>query len=241
MDDLKKQIMQTYDEIAEDFDPTRPHPWPETIEFVKSLVKGHRVIDLGCGTGRNSVYLAGQDLQVVGIDFSSSMLNIAYKKGRAMNTGSSPTFIQADIMELPFRVSTFDAAIFIAALHHIPNEMYRLAALGELYRCLKPRAKVLVSVWAFDQPRFREVMEEQIEIGDKKFVPRKRAEKEPRSVPDGNPGDVYVPWIRKDGKVFKRFYHLFMKNELEELLRNSQFDVGEVYRVKDNYYAKLTK
>ena len=241
MDDLKIQIMETYDEIAGDFDPTRPHPWPETMEFVKSLSKGQKILDLGCGTGRNSVYLASQDLQVVGIDFSSNMLGIAYQKGREMNAGDNPAFIRADIMELPFRASTFDAAIFIAALHHIPNEIYRLAALDELFRCLKPGAKVLVSVWAFDQPRFREVMEEQVEKGDKKIVPKRRSENEPCSVPDGSPGDVYVPWTRNDGSVFKRFYHLFRENELDELLKKSQFGVQEVYRVKDNYYAKLSK
>jgi ubiquinone/menaquinone biosynthesis C-methylase UbiE len=241
MDDLKHQIMETYNEIADDFDPTRPHPWPETVEFVKGLSKGIRVLDLGCGNGRNSVYLAGQGLQVVGIDFSHKMLEIAVEKTARIDLNNRPNFVQADIMELPFRSSTFDAAIFIAALHHIPNEIYRLAALDELYRCIKPGGTVLISVWAFDQPKFREVLEEQVEIGDNRIVPKKRAENEPSSVPDGSPGDVYVPWTRKDGKVYKRFYHLFQEDEFKELLDRARFDVVDFYRVKNNYYGKLVK
>jgi ubiquinone/menaquinone biosynthesis C-methylase UbiE len=137
MEDFKQQIMNTYDEIADDFDPTRPHPWPETVEFVKILHKGIRILDLGCGNGRNSVFLAEQAFQVVGIDFSVNMLKIATQKSIEIKNENRPTFIQADIMELPFRSSTFDAALFIAALHHIPNESYRLRAMEELYRSLK--------------------------------------------------------------------------------------------------------
>ncbi len=241
MEDFKQQIMDTYDEIADDFDPTRPHPWPETVEFVKTLPKGISILDLGCGNGRNSVFLAEQVFQVVGIDFSINMLKIATQKSTEIENENRLTFIQGDIMELPFRSSTFDAALFIAALHHIPNESYRVRALEELYRSLKSGAKVLISVWAFDQPRFQEVLMEQVVAGDEPFEPEKRAENEPEAVPGGSIGDVYVPWTRKDGSVFKRFYHLFTEDELRELLKGTEFEVGDVYRVKDNYYAKVVK
>lgn len=233
--------MDTYDEIADDFDPTRPHPWPETVEFVKTLPKGIRILDLGCGNGRNSVFLAGQAFQVVGIDFSINMLKFATQKSTEIENENHPTFIQADIMELPFKSATFDAALFIAALHHIPNESYRLRALDELYRCLKPGANALISVWAFDQPRFKEVLMEQVAAGDEPFEPEKRAENEPEAVPGGSIGDVYVPWTRKDGNMFKRFYHLFTENELQELLKGTDFKVSGGYRVKDNYYVKVSK
>jgi ubiquinone/menaquinone biosynthesis C-methylase UbiE len=241
MDDLTLQVMVTYNEIADDFDPTRLHPWPETVEFVKGLPKGVRVLDLGCGNGRNSVYLTEQGLQTVGIDFSHKMLKIAVEKIASLKVNDPPMFVQADITELPFRTSTFNAAIFIAALHHIPDDMQRLAAMDELYRSMKPGGTALISVWAFDQPKFRDVLEEQAETGDKKIVPKNRAENEPSSVPNGSSGDVYVPWARKDGKVFKRFYHLFRENEFEELVNRSRFEVSDVYRVKDNYYARLVK
>ena len=233
--------MYTYDEIADDFDPTRPHPWPETVEFVKTLPKGIRILDLGCGNGRNSVFLAGQAFQVVGIDFSVNMLKIATQKSTEIEKERRPTFIQADIMELPFKPTTFDAALFIAALHHIPNESYRLRALEELYSSLKPGAKALISVWAFDQPRFQEVLMEQVVAGDKPFEPEERAENEPEAVPGGSIGDVYVPWTRKDGNVYKRFYHLFTEDELQELIKKTEFKDSEVYRVKDNYYVKVVK
>ncbi len=233
--------METYNEIADDFDPTRPHPWPESVEFIQSLAKDTKILDLGCGNGRNSIYIAAQDLEVVGVDFAVNMLKIAQNKKLALESQNSPEFLQADIMELPFKDQTFEAVLFIAALHHIPNESYRIRALEELYRCLKPGSPALVSVWAFDQPRFQDVLLEQLTTGDEPLEPEPKPAKEPRSVPDGNIGDVYVPWTRKDGKVYKRFYHLFDEGEIKELLAKTKFDVLEVYRVQDNYYAKIVK
>ncbi|MCK5561965.1 MAG: class I SAM-dependent methyltransferase [Thermoplasmata archaeon] len=241
MENFKQQIMETYNEIADDFDPTRPHPWPESVEFIKTLPKGIRILDLGCGNGRNSIYIAQQNLEVVGVDFAIKMLKIANKKNLELKSQTVPNFLQADIMELPFKDQTFDAALFIAALHHIPNEDYRLHVLEELFRCLKPGGQVLISVWAFDQPRFQEVLLEQLVTGDEPIEPAKKPENEPESVPGGNIGDVYVPWTRKDGKVFKRFYHLFDEDELRELLAKTEFVILDVYRVQDNYYAKVAK
>ena len=82
---------------------------------------------------------------------------------------------------------------------------------------------------------------EQVVAGDKPFKPEKRAETEPQAVPGGSIGDVYVPWTRKDGKVHKRFYHLFSEDELRDLIKQTEFEIGDVYRVKDNYYAKVGK
>lgn len=241
METFKQQIMETYNEIADDFDPTRPHPWPESVEFIKTLPKGMRILDLGCGNGRNSIYIAEQGFEVCGVDFAVNMIKIAREKTIESENQATPSFIQADIMELPFKNQTFDAALFIAALHHIPNEDYRLHTLEELYRCLKSDSQALVSVWAFDQPRFQEVLLEQLVTGDEPIEPAKKPENEPESVPGGNIGDVYVPWTRKDGKVFKRFYHLFDENELRVLLAKTEFEILNVYRMKDNYYAKLGK
>jgi ubiquinone/menaquinone biosynthesis C-methylase UbiE len=233
--------MNTFNEIAEDFDPTRPKPWPESIEFIKSLPKHSRVIDLGCGNGRNSQYLAEHGFEVIGIDFSENMLKIATEKLRAFSSQTNivpPKFIQADITNLPLRTETVDASLFIATLHHITSKVGRLNTVKELYRCLKYGGKALISVWAFDQPRFQNILTNQKEQSDETQTFLKN---EPQPVPGGCFGDVYVPWTTKDGRIYKRFYHLFRDGELQDLLQETRFKVIEVYRVNDNYYAKIKK
>jgi len=58
-----------------------------------------RAIDLGCGTGVDSVYLAGRGFDVVGVDFSE----VAIGRARDAVAGASraPRFVIADLLQLP--------------------------------------------------------------------------------------------------------------------------------------------
>ncbi len=59
--------------------------WPSEIDFYKSLVESinqtdKSVLEIGCGTGRVSIKLAGHAAHIVGVDISAPMLEIARKK-----------------------------------------------------------------------------------------------------------------------------------------------------------------
>jgi malonyl-CoA O-methyltransferase len=79
-------------------------------------VRGLKVLDLGCGTGRHSLWLAQQGAEVTGVDFSDGMLAEARKK-----PGADPIrFVVHDLAQpLPFPDATFDLVVSGLVLEHL--------------------------------------------------------------------------------------------------------------------------
>ena len=90
---------------------------------------GRRVIDVGTGTGRAAIALARLGAQVMGVDASAHMLDVARK--RATQAGVSIAFERDDAHALPFAAGTFDHAVSLRVLMHTPD--WR-RCLGELCR-----------------------------------------------------------------------------------------------------------
>ena len=93
--------------------------FPEVVEFADHMKRaGSRdVLDLGCGAGRHSVYLANQGFNVVGSDISSTAIGKLVsrsKNGSLQNLLS----VNADMISLPFEDEIFDALVSINVLHH---------------------------------------------------------------------------------------------------------------------------
>jgi ubiquinone/menaquinone biosynthesis C-methylase UbiE len=79
------------------------------------------VLEVGCGTGHFSRYLASRSLRVVGADRSPAML-ASLRKG-----DPSVTSVQADAHNLPFRDRSVDAALFITSLEFLDKPRRALA------------------------------------------------------------------------------------------------------------------
>jgi len=117
-------------------------PWdtgvvpPEVVELVEQeKVPPGRALDLGCGTGTTSLYLARRGWKVVGIDFS--VLAIWRARRRAHRAGLSVRFHRADVTDLKFLTGPFDLALDIGCLHGIPaGRRERYAA--EVARLVRP-------------------------------------------------------------------------------------------------------
>jgi ubiquinone/menaquinone biosynthesis C-methylase UbiE len=212
-----QSTMRTFDEIAEDFDRTRYKPWPQCVEFGRTIPEDSLVLDLGCGNGRNTTFLAEKQ-RVIGLDISHKMVDIARRNLVGKGLGDKCEFIQCDVTDIPLRDSTFDSVLYIATLHHIPTEAQRLKSLEELRRVMKEGSRALISVWAFDQPRFQKLLEEHLKKGE-------------------NFGDIHVEWKRPDGTVFNRFYHLFYRDELKKLAEGAELKVDKYFKASDNYFA----
>lgn len=67
------------------------------------------VLDVGCGTGRNSIYLAQRFGKVVGIDYSQQ--SVALSKRSANSLGIRADFIIGDAISMPFRKGSFDIIV----------------------------------------------------------------------------------------------------------------------------------
>lgn len=111
------------------------------------LKKGERVVDLGCGDGY-FLYLLdslGLDLKITGLDYDSWAL----KRGRE-NLGSRKIkLIQGSVTKLPFQSNFFDKAIMTEVLEHVEKDN---TALKEVYRILKPRGIIALTVPNWDFP-----------------------------------------------------------------------------------------
>ena len=112
-------LKETYNRIAEDWhrDHLADDWWREgTDDFIKKLPAGAQVLDVGCGSGVKSKYLAAHGLNVVGIDISDKLLEIAR---REMPNGDYRELSMIDLDDMP---ETFDGIFAQASLLHIPKK-----------------------------------------------------------------------------------------------------------------------
>ena len=211
----KADIRATYDRIAESFAARRREPWPEVASFIETLPRGSRVLDLGAGNGRHAKILAGRGIRAVAFDFSHRLLMIGRTGERAEGQAMRVDWVGGEATKLPFRNASFDAALCIAVLHHLPLESDRLLSLQEIRRVLRRGTPALVSVWAREQPRFQSAL----------------------ALPEVD-GDVEVPWTMPDRTVVRRFYHLFGAGELERLIIASGLDGERFFHGAGNWFAQ---
>ena len=102
-------------------------------------VRGLNVLDLGCGTGRHSLWLAAGGATVTAVDFSDGMLAEARKKPGA----DAVRFVAHDLHQLlPFPDGTFDRVVSGLVLEHL-RELNGF--LAEARRVLKPGGRAVVS------------------------------------------------------------------------------------------------
>lgn len=149
-DPSRAAIQHVYDRIAGHFASTRTRPWPEVIDFVESVGSVARALDLGCGNGRHVPALANAGGEVVAVDLSRSLLEIA----RASQPHLVVSWIQADVLGLPIVSDSVDVALYIATIHHLPSREQRIASLDELSRVLRPGGVGLISAWSVSHEKF---------------------------------------------------------------------------------------
>jgi arsenite methyltransferase len=106
---------------------------------------GERILDVGCGPGFLSAELqqeVGPAGSVVGVDSSPAMLALA---GRRCDSLGNVTLRPGDATSLPVTDASFDGAVCVQVLEYVADTP---AALGELYRALRPGGRVVV--WDID-------------------------------------------------------------------------------------------
>ncbi len=157
---------EIWDNLAVPWKSSRMRPIEAATEFLKD--KTGRILDLGCGSGRNFSVINGK---VYGVDFSGKMLELAKKF--VDENKIEAELIKADATNLPFGDNFFDASIFVAALHCIVTKEKREKSLKELLRILKPGAEAFIAVWDYDQEKFKSKEKESFiswTVGDKKYM-----------------------------------------------------------------------
>ena len=110
-------------------------PRPLLVEFIeKGLIKKGKALDLCCGAGTNTVYLAEKGFEVTGIDISPTAVDIAKEKAEQAN--AKINFSVQNFVELPFRDELFDFIFDMGCFHHVEPED-REKFIGGVHRVLK--------------------------------------------------------------------------------------------------------
>lgn len=100
------------------------------------------VMDLGCGTGRHSIYLAEQGFKVYATDISETGLEITKSKAEKLNL-SNIEFKQHDMRDILYDNNTFDGILCVWTTGHGTVEDSR-KNINEIYRVLKPNGIVVI-------------------------------------------------------------------------------------------------
>jgi ubiquinone/menaquinone biosynthesis C-methylase UbiE len=112
-------------------EPSKLHTAELMVPWVVSyLPVGARVIDIAGGAGTYASQIVRRaPVSVVGLDISESMIEQRAEDPRLTEN------VVGDMENLPFETESFDAAMFAACLHHVPDP---LPALREARRVLRP-------------------------------------------------------------------------------------------------------
>jgi O-methyltransferase StaMB len=102
-----------------------------------------RVLDVGCGVGGPGVRIARlTGARVTGISVSHKQITLANSYAESSGLAERVTFQRADAMELPFPAQSFDAAIALESIMHMPD---RGQVLRQISRTLRPGGRLVLT------------------------------------------------------------------------------------------------
>ncbi len=114
-------------------------------------------IEMGCGKGRNVIWLAKQGIEMTGFDFSKNAIKEAIS--RAGKEKVATKFLVHDaIKKWPFKSNSFDLGIDCFATTDIETVKGRKFAASELIRVTKPKGLILVYVLSIDDEYHKEMI-----------------------------------------------------------------------------------
>jgi ubiquinone/menaquinone biosynthesis C-methylase UbiE len=139
MEDSIKEAIQAYDKIASIY---ADYTFPKLLQFQLnkfiSLLLGKKILDAGCGPGRDLIYLKEENLDVTGIDISKGML-------RECKRRTGITALQMDMRKISFNKEFFDGIWCMASFSDIPKEDSH-KVIDEFYRVMKHGSVLYIAV-----------------------------------------------------------------------------------------------
>jgi ubiquinone/menaquinone biosynthesis C-methylase UbiE len=163
-----------FDTIANGYDEALPphvveHYLRKSTRFVVEHCPRGRGLDVGCGTGVRADRLVRAGYEMVGVDPSQGMLDVATRRAPKVAT------VNASATSLPFADDTFDLVITVAVLHHIADADDVRQALAEMVRVTKKTAGRIV-VWDHNprNPYWRLLMGRVLQdTGEERLIPER--------------------------------------------------------------------
>jgi ubiquinone/menaquinone biosynthesis C-methylase UbiE len=192
------------------------------LSIIGDFKSHHKVLDVGCGTGKVAHTVAPYVQEVHGIDFSSEMIS-------QIDTQQFPNIFpkEASASNLPYPDNSFDRVTARLVLHHITDSKEMDDTLQEIKRVLKPDGKFIISEGVPPSAELKPDFEEIFKLKESRitFLPEDL---------------TYL--LRKNG--FKNIRvntiideHMSVRNWLENAGNLSQEDINKIYSLHKNARA----
>jgi len=140
--DISDRTLRHYEQTAADFrEGTRDHDVSQNINALLRHIEGlppFRILDLGCGPGRDLKAFAALGHVPIGLDGANSFVEMARRE-----TGCEVW--HQDFLELNLPTAMFDGIFANASLQHVPSAQLA-RVLGELHATLKPHGVLFSSI-----------------------------------------------------------------------------------------------
>jgi SAM-dependent methyltransferase len=115
---------------------------------------GHKkVLDIGCGYGRDTLYLARNGMEAMGIDTSEEGIRLAIELADKWEADAH--FIHADVLSYPFEPESYDMVI-MAHAHHLLLAEDRIKLLQNIQNVLKKGGRVIDMVHSRSDQKYGE-------------------------------------------------------------------------------------
>jgi 2-polyprenyl-3-methyl-5-hydroxy-6-metoxy-1,4-benzoquinol methylase len=103
-----------------------------------------RIVEVGCGTGQMSLYLARADRIVVGADLTLASLRLAAAAARRFDLERQVRFVETDLHRPGLQAGAFDVVVCSGVLHHTPDPR---AAFARVVSLARPGGMVVVGLY----------------------------------------------------------------------------------------------
>lgn len=141
-DDVLPDLRASYDGAVEERDGKVKHRFKldERAAFLDRLriAEARSLLEIGAGTGQDSVFFADAGLTVTAVDLSPEMVRKCREKGLSA--------LVRDVQHLDFPDESFDAVFTLNCLLHVPNEDLP-EALAAIRAVLRPGGLLFVGLW----------------------------------------------------------------------------------------------
>jgi len=208
-------IAQQYDNISKDFDRSRIRIWNAVKEFLPSTKDNLKLLDAGCGNGKNMIYAIDKGYITKGFDISNNLLEISLKKNLDV--------YYSNILDIE-NYDNYDKIICIAVIHHINDVNKQKQAILNMINQLVLGGELLISVWSYEITLDKE----------------RKNNKQLNDYRNFTVGHNYFKWNNKCDRYYYIHDYESFSNLIKEVSCESNISYDITYE-KQNWFCKIVK
>lgn len=208
-------IAQQYDNISKDFDRSRIRIWNAVKDFLPSTEYNLKLLDAGCGNGKNMIYAIDNGYIAKGFDISKNLLEISLKKNLDV--------YYRNILDIE-KYNKYNKIICIAVIHHLNDVNKQKQAIINLINQLVLEGELLISVWSYEITLDKE----------------RKNNKQLNDYRNFTVGHNFFKWNNK----CDRYYYIHDYESFSNLIKEVSYETNISYNItyeKQNWFCKIVK